>query len=631
MRKWGFLLWLLLLVMLFPMNGGAVEAASGDANELISGGIKASSKTFTMSGTNRHAFSFEAKGETHVLISIRNQNKEDVKLIFDKPWGGGKITAFWDGRVEDGSYASAGNYQLLAKVTREKGSATRTFDFKVVDKIAPTIKILNSSLYFSPAIGNTTLTIPFELNIEAKVTAVIYDQAGKKMATLAYRKPFQPGQQTLSWTGSTLKKDGTYQLAVTSVAVGNKVSGKKLTTKVIIDSQKPKASLLLPGTIFRMDGLGNYKAQLLLSEKVTANVRIVNSKGETVRELAKQTAYFAGTVNLLWDGLDVDNAVSPEGEYRYSLEMSDLAGNTMTMEGKPFTLQHWQTPKVTSLENVDILQGTQITVPFTIDKGGKVTVEVLKGQQVIAEILQNKEVALGEHSFAWNGYGIWPGTYQYRITLSDSYGLQGIFVGNISLISTEIKIDAPETVQFLDSGNKRAEVFFEISEKATVSIDIVDKNGYRQKSVWRNQVIEKGVHSFSWNGRNDSGNVVTEDDYVYIIRAKNEQGVELKKEGKVSKKQYPSWLYSQSIHFARDSEGRVLLVGLTAETAREIKLKLLVHLSLTDMRVLDQREFILSKGPNIVTYAKPETTPFAYSFIYEDHLGNRYTYIKDEK
>jgi subtilisin family serine protease len=603
------------------------------ATPLPMSGITASSKSFTMKGTNRHVFSFRAQGGTNVSVYIKNQGGTIVKRLVNQSWSGGTVTTLWDGKMDNGNYAKDGNYKAIATVASGSGSFTKSFDFKVLDKVAPSIKITNPIQYFSPK-NSDKVIIPFELNKKAKVTAIVYDNTGNKVRTILDGKNLNPGKQSISWLGNnaagTKVKDGSYQIVMTYIA-DNKMAGAKRTGIILVDSTKPSTTITLLENHFIMDGVNVLKGQIVLTEKVKVNAYITNQNGSRVKTIVEKTTYQPGTANLNWNGLDDAGYESPDGNYQFVVELTDLAGNQSTITGPTFKLTNWSEPEISSDYYVENFQGKPVEIPYSVNKEGTVTIEIRKNHQVIETLARNESISEGEHSFVWGGEGVGAGIYEFAIIFIDRNGQRVEFIGELNVIATDIQIDYPEVVQMLDSTTKRAEVYFELSKAATVSVEIFDRSNIKVKTVLWDQPMDKGIRKFTWDGRNDSGKIIPGDEFIYVISAKNQIGIVTKVEGKLLKYATPWWLISQNATFNRDASGRIVSMDLTIETTKEVNLHLFAQLSLTSQSPISRIDYTLKQGTNTITYTKPVTSPLYYILIYEDHLGNLYGYVANER
>jgi flagellar hook assembly protein FlgD len=595
-------------------------------------GITASSKTFTMKGTNRHAFSFKAQGGTTVSVYIKNQGGTMVKRLVHQPWSGGTVKTLWDGKMDNGMYTKEGKYKIVATVSSGKGSFTKTFEFKVLDKIAPSIKLTNPTQYFSPIISEK-IVIPFELNKKAMVTAIVYDNAGNNVRTILNGKPLNPGKQSISWLGNNATgskvKDGSYQLVMTSVA-DNMLAGAKRSGNIIVDSVNPSTTVTLSDSSFHLDGANPFKGEIQLTENVIIDAIIVDHYGAKVKTLASDEAYQPGTGNFTWDGTNDYNQTIPEGQYRYVIELTDVAGNKGTVSSSLFNFQYHSVPVIISEAGVDLVIESRVAIPYKVNKDGYVTIGIYKNNQIVQELVKQESVKSGNHSFEWSGDGFTEGTYQFTITFKDQYGQLVDFTGEIHLTSTDIKIDYPDVVQILKTGSKRAEVYFELSDAATVTIDIYDSFGFKQRSIMKDQYLLKGIRKFEWNGRGDNSVLISGNEFIYIIRAKNQFGKVTTVEGMISESQYPSWLIAHSLKFNKNSEGKVESAELNINTEKAVKLHFSVYSSLTSVTPVSRADLSLSKGATVFIYTKPTTDPLYYVLLYEDRLGNLYKYVTDE-
>jgi subtilisin family serine protease len=591
-----------------------------------------SNNTFTIKGTNRHAFSFKATGGTNVSVYIKTQGGTIVKRFANQAWQGGTFTTLWDGKMDNGNYAKDGNYKIVATAANGKGSYTKSFEFKIVDKMPPSIKITKPTQYFSPIIAEKVI-IPFEMNKKAKVTAIVYDNAGNKVRTLLDAKSINPGKQSISWTGNnatgTRMKDGSYQLVMTYVA-DNKMAGPKRTSTILMDSVKPTATLTLSDNIFNRDGFNIFTGQIQIKEKVTINAYIVDSSGTTVKTLTTDTPYNSGTFDFEWDGTDDAGEMSLDGEYKYVLELTDLAGNKATITSGLFSVLDGSEPTITSEYSVNISTGTPTSIPYNVSKDGTVSIGIYKNNQLVQDITRDESITSGEHSFVWSGEGFADGVYQFIITFRDESGQSADFTGDINLTSYSLKIDYPDVVQLNETDSKTAEVYFELSEYATITVDIYNANGFRQRSILKDQPMPKGINKFEWDGRNDSGSMVPGDEFIYIIRAKDQFGELTTVDGRITNKNYPSWLVSQKATFNQNQVGQTDSLELNIQTTMAVKLHFVVYASLTSTNPIERKEYSLNKGANVIRYTKPTTSPLYYILIYEDRLGNLYGYITDE-
>ena len=69
------------------------------------------------------------------------------------------------------------------------------------DNVAPAITLEENNVTFS-LVNQSQLNIPFHVNKKSRVTAILYDQTGNSVKTLAEEKIVTGGKQTLTWDGN---------------------------------------------------------------------------------------------------------------------------------------------------------------------------------------------------------------------------------------------------------------------------------------------------------------------------------------------------------------------------------------------------------------------------------------------
>lgn len=185
--------------------------------------ITTSSKTFTYTGTNRLSLSFSAKKGTKISVYIKNANNEIIRrLASDQKWNGGTFSTKWDGKMDNGAYTPAGKVKIMVKVTNGKHSVYKGKDVNLKDNAAPAITLEENNLTYS-LVNQPQLNIPFQVNKKSRVTAILYDQTGNSVKTLAEEKVFAGGKQTLTWDGNDTIGTYTLKLSITDL---NERAGK---------------------------------------------------------------------------------------------------------------------------------------------------------------------------------------------------------------------------------------------------------------------------------------------------------------------------------------------------------------------------------------------------------------------
>jgi subtilisin family serine protease len=218
-------------------GNGRINAYLSVKNTPVAGlELKASSGTFSMTGQNSDTFSFKAPVGTKVTMSVQNQQGAVVKRLVTNQVAveGSAVSALWDGKTDGGTYASSGTYKVVASATNGLEVLSKTISLKVVDRVVPYAKFGDAELVFSPGIA-ASLSIPYEINLQAQGWAALYDSTGKKVKTFYANQTLRRGNHSLTWNGKDQYgrkvKAGIYHLAITTV--GSKGSARK-TVRIIV-------------------------------------------------------------------------------------------------------------------------------------------------------------------------------------------------------------------------------------------------------------------------------------------------------------------------------------------------------------------------------------------------------------
>jgi flagellar hook assembly protein FlgD len=592
---------------------------------------------FNMSGTNKNTISISAHSGSYVSLFVQNSKGQTLKTLMNYYKSTGKkLTVTWDGKQNSGVYVPSGTYKILAKVTNGKDTLYKGASVKVIDKVIPSIQ-LSSSVAYSPALSSK-VTIPFQVNKNAIVTATILDRFNKTVKTLLNNSAVSVGKRSVSWDGKNSKgqrvSDGTYKL-VMSVVGHNKVKGITRQMTINVDSLKPGGNTALNSTLFKVDGKATSSLKMNLNENIYLNAYITSDKGIKVKKLAAEKWMKAGTSILYWDGRTDQNQFAVEGKYQYLLEFRDAAGNKSTMKSSLFTLQDWQLPVISAQSNMEYRLPVNIPIVYSISKPGNVSVEIMQNGKSIRLIQASASKAKGNHTFNWDGKDskgnmLSDGKYQFKITTVDKYKLTGIFTGNVTMALKRVEIQYPTVVPFHEWEEVVAEVYFKLSDHANITVEIRDTRNNKVKTIMVNQALNEGIHSFKWDGSDDEGYNTYEDSYIYVIKAINSAGNETSIQGEI-KNEDPSWLIAQEYNFIPypDQSWYNQKLNIEVTTNQPVKAYLNVFTSYYG-NPFEMKEFNLVKGQNTITYEKANENNLYYKLVYEDELGNKYTYEIDE-
>ncbi|WP_051591205.1 S8 family serine peptidase [Bacillus sp. UNC438CL73TsuS30] len=393
-------------------------------------------KTFTMTGKNKAALSLKLPGHAKVTVTIQNASGQTVREVLNQKVSGTKQTVVWDGKAANGKFVPTGDYKAVVKASNRRASLSKTTSIQVVNHTYAAI-LVKGFYTFSPKAGKT-VKIPYELTQKANVTAEVQDKNGNVIKKIMTAKTVSTGKHSFKWDGKNEKgkqvKDAAYSLKMSLIDM-HKKKGKTKKVSIKIDTIRPSGELALASTMFKMDTKNRTSATLKGTETARVHVLVIDAKGNIVKQvLYKQ----AKTATFTWNGINVKKQFSPEGRYRYLIQLKDEAGNSSTIKSKFFTLQDWRVPTVQSEKDVYSILQDMKPIAYTLSKAGKVTIDVSQGTTFIKSIKTNAQETTGTQSFRWDGTDginqpVISGDYQFKITVVDKYGLTQIFTGTIHI------------------------------------------------------------------------------------------------------------------------------------------------------------------------------------------------------
>ena len=375
-----------------------------------------------------------------VSLYIQNSKGTTVKkLISNKAWSGGKVTASWDGKLDSGKYATDGTYKVLAKVSGNGNTLYKSASLKVVGKVVPSIKLSGSAVYSPPIKGK--LAIPYELNKSAKVTAQIKDKNSKVIKTILSNSSVSAGKKTIYWDGKDTKgkkvSDGSYTL-VMSVIDADKLKGTTRKFMITVDATSPKGKPSLTPAIFKMDGAVKNIGKIDVNETVYMTAYVTTDKGVKIKKLINNKNIKKGALALTWDGKNEQKQFVNEGKYNYLIELRDVAGNKATVKSALFTLEDWNKPiEIEYPTTVQWKYDVTAEVYYKLSQPAKVTVEIYDGNTKLRTIMVGKTSTKGINSFEWDGYDdddnhVNGDVYTYKIKAINNAGKETTITGKIT-------------------------------------------------------------------------------------------------------------------------------------------------------------------------------------------------------
>ncbi|MFK2826383.1 S8 family serine peptidase [Bacillus sp. B190/17] len=189
------------------------------------GAISLNTNDFKMTGSNNVRAGLTVKGSMRGTVYVEDARGKNVRTLISGalPQKGGFI-AYWNGKLANGSFAPAGQYSIVFRVSDNRQSLSKKAAVKVSHHMPPAVKAETASLSL-PA-GQQMANVKFTINKSLFITAAVYNDQDKLVKTLLTKKALPARSHILSWDGTNgnLKKmpTGTYKLVITGTDLQNK-------------------------------------------------------------------------------------------------------------------------------------------------------------------------------------------------------------------------------------------------------------------------------------------------------------------------------------------------------------------------------------------------------------------------
>lgn len=275
----------------------------------------------------------------------------------------------------------------------------------------------------------------------------------------------------------------------------------------------------------------------ILSESSIVTIAIYDSLNNLVRVLENKTPKLPGTNTAFWDGKDSSGTIVGDGIYTYKITAVDLAGLSSEPITGTITIERLN-PFITSVsDSPDPLVPSKSplnTIKYTLSENANVVITIFDADNNPVKTLTRGIVNVGANSAVWDGTNdsgslVENGTYTYKIDAADAFYKKAVpATGTISVDSTPPVISLNSMVPnlFAPTGSNDASIVYTLSEKARVTVSILDKSGSLIRALEDNTLKYSGVNSTAWDGKNSSGNIVEDGIYTYKITAVDMVGLD---------------------------------------------------------------------------------------------------------
>ena len=451
-------------------------------------------------------------------------------------------TFVWNGKDTGGEIVPDGIYAYTISATDRAGNSGDGEVQNIIVDTRPTpVGISINSGFFSPNGDGVQDQILFSLDTPNPASIMAWElEVADASGTVRRRTggATAPAGE-ISFDGrsdaGTLLPEGRYT-ARYSALYQNGNAPFQVSPPFILDITAPRASLAASPSIFSPNGDGNRDTLVINQDSSVEQSwvgRIVDSAGRTVREY---TWIEQPEERISWNGTSSAGEIVPDGDYRYLLSSTDLAGNSLRLESKSFRVSTGETvvalftdtdafsPNGDGIKD-EILLKPRVKVAEGVES---YSISVLNEREAVVKAYRGNGSLSPDYRFDGigdDGTRLPDGRYSARIQIMDRNGTPAESFSESFSIDREAPravVTAPYLLFSPDGdGNKDQIVFSQSGSSELVwEGEILNTSGTAVKSYrWKGS-----PGGFTWLGRDDAGNQVADGRYRYRLRSTDPAG-----------------------------------------------------------------------------------------------------------
>jgi flagellar hook assembly protein FlgD len=470
----------------------------------------------------------------------------------------------WSGTNDSGAPVADGVYSYEIKSTDRAGNVSPDASIANIifsaEKPATNISIAGSK-YFSPKTDSKFSTVTFNITIPVpaagsgnKLTSwsvAIVDAGGKVYRTYdSSTSEVPPETIVFDGTGSngSVLGNGRYQAKVTAGYLNGFEPVPVYSPVFVLDTTKPDAQVRVSDKVFGAGSKSTVTISQFFTPKTLAAVKSWNGRiyaADNAADVVKQ--FSLGEFppdSIVWDGLDDNGKLSPNGPYIFELSATDLAGNAGVIRSDSFSLDTTAATIMLAMKdtafspNSDKVKDTIAFTPVThAGSGGivKYTFAIASAdtKAVVKTLSENKNVP---SSFVWNGKddtGIIckDGQYVASLQITSANDSTASVVTQSFTLDTKapyLSAQIPWASFSPDGDGNQDTIPVSVQDCTTEKMWTAEVRNAKgvvvRKNTWNGTVQTDGKPGFEWNGADESGNTVPDGIYSIVISSTDEAG-----------------------------------------------------------------------------------------------------------
>ncbi len=446
----------------------------------------------------------------------------------------------WDGKDDSGNPVMDGVYSYKITSTDRAGnvSGNAVITNIIFDAVPRSVNLMVKGSPFSPNGDGVKDTLALEPSIPNAQGLVSWTldivSSGILVRTFKDVKAPSPFNFDGNNSSQTVLPDGEYQ--VQFKAVFNNGQEAQISRNFAIDNTPPRTSVRSETPIFSPDGdakLDTALISLSTSKEKQWTGEILNAEGKAVK-----TIQFAEVPPSMfeWNGLTDSGTLSADGFYTFKISSTDAAGNSGFAQTNPFELNTGTTEVILTVKdtafspNGDGVKDALVLTPVIKTKSGiaEYTLQILNSDGTAVKTYADKRSL--PSSFSWNGLTdegerSGDGLYTARLATISKNGSEAVTVTQSFVLDTvfpSLTLETPYTIFSPNADARKDTIPFSItsSEEKQWTGEILDDS----KNIAADFMWQGYAQSFEWGGTDNTGNILGDGKYSFVITATDEAG-----------------------------------------------------------------------------------------------------------
>ncbi|MBD3920832.1 S8 family serine peptidase [Paenibacillus sp. PR3] len=261
-----------------------------------------------------------------------------------------------------------------------------------------------------------------------------------------------------------------------------------------------------------------------LDKSASVSIKIYDSAMNLVKTVQTNVTKSAGTYTFTWNGKNNSNALVPSGDYQIELDAS-ASGIGFQTQYATITVDS-EAPALEGFKHF-YYEGGVFGYEYELSEDSLVTVTAYNNlNKLVYTFLSNEPQSAGYNSViihdTANNIGITAeGKYTYRVEAKDSAGHVTKIekFGYINYKGPYLTSVSATVNPFKPTGTNTSAIKYTLSDDAAITVTLQNADGVIVRTLIDHVSQTLGSKSVAWNGKNDSGLIVPDGIYTYLITA----------------------------------------------------------------------------------------------------------------